>query len=61
MRWAVTIRGHGVELRGYIDAPLSGLGALADAANPLGIMIASPADDDYNPFDRADDHDLEGS
>jgi hypothetical protein len=54
MRWRITIRATGVELRGYIDAPLADLEGLAEAAKPLGLMIASPADPDFDPFRQAD-------
>lgn len=49
-RWRVTIRGDDVELRGYIDATLDDLRRFADAVKPLGLMIGSPADPDYDPF-----------
>jgi hypothetical protein len=50
MRWRITIRSDDTELRGYIDAPLSDLERFAEAVKPLGLMIASPADLDYDPF-----------
>ncbi len=49
MRFRTTIRGEGVELRGYVDDSVS-LNALSVAMEPFGIVIASPAEDDYNPF-----------
>lgn len=49
-RWRVTIRGEGVELRGYADLHLNALEALSQAMIPYGLVIASPADDYYDPF-----------
>lgn len=48
-RSRVTIRGEGVELRGYVDEAAR-LVALAEAMRPFGLVIASPAEDDYDPF-----------
>lgn len=49
-RRRVTVRAEGVELRGYVD----GWGQLVDLSNAVqamgAIVIASPADDDYDPF-----------
>jgi hypothetical protein len=50
MRWRVTIRGNWTELRGYIDCPHPVLVAFSEAMKPYGIVVAFPADDDYNPF-----------
>lgn len=52
MRYRTTIRGEGVELRGYIDAKTQEeLVELAEYAKPYGwLLIASPAEDDYDPF-----------
>ena len=46
-RFRVTIRGEGVELRGYVDNYLPGI---ARVMEPYGLVIASPAEDDYDPF-----------
>lgn len=55
MRIRITVRGEGTELRGYLDMGFLGEGdadlrAFAKAMQPFGVVIASPADDDYNPF-----------
>lgn len=53
-RFKITVRGLGVELRGYMDeltdedAP--SLIDFSEAMKPLGLVIASPAGRDYNPF-----------
>jgi len=46
-RFRVTIRGEGVELRGYVDNYLPGI---ARVIEPYGVVVASPAPDDYDPF-----------
>jgi hypothetical protein len=47
-RYRVTIRGEGTEIRGY--ATYEALARLArDKSDPF-IVVASPADDDYDPF-----------
>lgn len=49
MRYRVTIRGPGTELRGY--AAPEALAALAkDSADPF-VVIASPALETYDPFE----------
>jgi hypothetical protein len=51
MRWRITVRNDGTELRGYLEAETGEvLEAFAAAMEPFGIVLASPADDDYNPF-----------
>ena len=51
MRFKVTIRGDKAELRGYITTPTEeGLAIAAQAVTPIGLMIASPAADDFDPF-----------
>ena len=55
MRFRITVRGDDIELRGYVDGEqaLHKLAtALGDSENSPGIalVIASPADDHYNPF-----------
>lgn len=49
MRFKITIRGNGVELRGYIDGEHADLNAFAGAVKPW-MVVASPAADDFNPF-----------
>ena len=49
-RWRITVRADNVELRGRIDCEYEDLEAYAKAAKPIGLMIASLADDDYDPF-----------
>lgn len=49
-RFRVTVRGHSTELRGYV-AGYEDAVRLANAVKPFGWMvIASPAEDDYDPF-----------
>lgn len=53
MRYRITVRGEGCELRGYLDDndPTSeGLKSFAQLLYPFGIVVASPAAEDYNPF-----------
>lgn len=54
MRWRITIRGDDagarVELRGYADLSQARLIDLSNAMKPYGLVIASPADNDYDPF-----------
>lgn len=51
MRARVTIRGPKAELRGYVDTDnVEELARLAEAVTPLGLMIASPVSDEYDPF-----------
>lgn len=55
MRFRITVRNdhpQRVELRGYVDAPdMIFLEQFAAAMKPFGLVMASPADDDYNPFE----------
>jgi len=48
------VRGLGVELRGYVDTDLDedqpGLVELSEAMKPFGMVVASPAEHDYDPF-----------
>jgi hypothetical protein len=57
MKFRITVRSDNIELRGYIEHPdplrasrlISDLG---EAAKPFdALVIASPVDDTYNPFD----------
>lgn len=51
MRFRTTVRGEGVEMRGYMDGDMSSLQDLAEYVKPYGwMLIASPADADYDPF-----------
>jgi hypothetical protein len=50
MRYRITVRGDGVELRGFMDAEPKDFYAFAEAMEPYGLVVGSPADDDYNPF-----------
>jgi hypothetical protein len=50
MRWRITVRGEGVELRGYVGSVVEAT-ELADNVKDLGwVVMASPAEDDYDPF-----------
>jgi len=51
MRYRVTIRGEGTELRGY--ATPEALAELADIHTETAIVVASPVEDTYNPFTEA--------
>jgi hypothetical protein len=50
MRYRVTIRGEGTELRGY--ATPEALAELADIHTDTAVVVASPVDDTYNPFEE---------
>lgn len=53
-RFRITVRSLGLELRGYIDNGIdedeTKLAALAEAMQPFGVVVASEAEHDYNPF-----------
>jgi hypothetical protein len=53
-RYKITVRGLAVELRGYIDQGIDEdqptLVEFAEAMKPFGLVVASPIDNDYNPF-----------
>lgn len=57
MRFRITVRGDSTgghdrtELRGYLDGSIGDVNRLAVAMEPFGIVIASGADDDYDPFE----------
>jgi hypothetical protein len=55
MRFRITIRNDEprLELRGYADLEPLALQHFAATLKPYGLVIASPADDDYDPFDDA--------
>jgi hypothetical protein len=50
MRFRITVRGDDTELRGYIDGEQSTLRKLALLLEPFGLVVASTAAEDYNPF-----------
>jgi hypothetical protein len=55
MKYRITVRGDGIELRGYLGEVLlqsatERLTAFAEAMKPYGLVVASVAEDDYNPF-----------
>lgn len=54
MRFRITVRGLAIELRGYLDElgieGQPGIKELAEAMKPFGVVVASEADRDYNPF-----------
>jgi hypothetical protein len=58
MRFRVTIRGEGIELRGY--ASMEALAALAAPDDQPYVIAASPAADDYDPFSTDEPREEEG-
>ena len=50
MRYRITVRGDHVELRGWLDGHEHDLGEYAKFMAPYGVVVASPAPDDYDPF-----------
>ena len=55
MRFRITVREAGTELRGYLSVDdMATLQNFAAAMKPYGVVIASPADDDYDPFAEDD-------
>ena len=52
-RFRVTIRGEGTEIRGYATG--EALVALGNNTSDPFIVVASPADDDYDPFKPAEE------
>lgn len=54
MRYRITVRGLGLELRGITDQGLDedqpSLAEFAEAMKPFGVVVASEATDDYDPF-----------
>lgn len=56
MRYRITVRGEGVELRGYVDGTIERLESLSYLMKPFGIVVASEADDDYDPFKNEDEY-----
>jgi hypothetical protein len=52
MRWRITVRGEGIELRGYLDDTewIPALQEFSEVMKPFGMVVASPAEEDYDPF-----------
>jgi hypothetical protein len=51
MRYRITVRGEGIELRGYIDNDEL-VADIAHTVDSYGAMVVmSPAPQDYDPFD----------
>lgn len=55
MKFRVTVRGDNVELRGWITGSsdveaMERLSRLGADLEPYGVVVASIADPDYNPF-----------
>lgn len=52
MRWRITVASDDhCMLRGYLDGDYDRLTEFSAAMEPFGLVIASPATDDYNPFE----------
>lgn len=49
MRLRITVRGTDVELRGYVDG-MANARLLSQQMEGIGVVAASVADDDYDPF-----------
>jgi hypothetical protein len=48
-RYKITVRGTDIELRGYLDGEAT-LRVTAKVMEGIGLVIASPAEDDFDPF-----------
>jgi hypothetical protein len=48
-RFRITVRGTDIELRGYVDGEATAT-ILARAVDGFAMVVASPADDNYDPF-----------
>lgn len=48
-RYRITVRGTDIELRGIIDGDAT-LRLTSQSLEGIGLVIASPAEDDYDPF-----------
>lgn len=61
MRFRITVRGEGVELRGYIDSAVgdgsAALNRFAEHMKP-NVVVASPAEGDYDPFKEQEHREL---
>jgi len=59
MRYRITVRGENIELRGYLVAiQHDTLNVFANVMEPFGIVVASAADDTYDPFKEQDAREL---
>lgn len=58
MRFRITVRGNGIELRGYMDGDESNLSDLATRMEPFGMVVASPAVDNFDPFKEEREREL---
>jgi len=59
MRFRITVRGNDIELRGYMDGDGQDLNALSLAMDPFGMVVASQAEDSYNPWAATADASME--
>jgi hypothetical protein len=50
MRNRITVRADNVELRGYFDGDMDALQEFSQNMAPVGMVIASLEDDDWDPF-----------
>lgn len=56
MRYRVTIRGAGTEIRGYAGPEaLALIGRAPGVGDETYLVVASPAGDDYDPFAEQDE------
>lgn len=49
MKYRITARGTDIELRGVVDGDIN-IALLADAMDGLALVIASPVENDFDPF-----------
>ena len=55
MRYRITVCNDDIELRGWIDVDaMENLSGFAEKMKDIGLVIASPAADDYDPFNPAE-------
>jgi hypothetical protein len=53
MRYRITVRGEGIELRGYFDPKdMQQFYDFAEDMEPYGLVVSSETADDYNPFNQ---------
>jgi hypothetical protein len=56
VRYRITVRGDGTELRGYLDGSAAVVVQFTEAMKPYGFVVISEATPDYDPFkEQADD------